>query len=131
MTGVNKKFRELLFLELWCCTKQETSLKEGKLIMKRWLFVLLMAVACSPGVVSAQDTAYKALRALGAQRGEKALGQVMAIVGHSGRPQPVDWEITLEDPTARGGVRELDIVSGLISSERAPVHPPRDQLRSN
>jgi hypothetical protein len=92
--------------------------------MKRWLFVLVVAGACAPGFVSAQDTAYKALRAVGTQRGEKALGQVTAIVGQSGRPQPVAWRITLDDPAARGGERELDIVSGQISAERTPVRPP-------
>jgi len=89
--------------------------------MKRWLFFLLVAVAFAPGFVLAQDTAYKALRAVGAQRGEKALSQVTGIVGQSGRPQPVAWRITLEDPAARGGEREFDIVSGQISSERTPV----------
>ena len=96
--------------------------------MKHWLFVPMVAVAFSPGFVSAQDTAYKALRTIGAQRGEKALNQVIAISGQSGRPQPVDWRIALDDPTARGGVRELDIVSGKISSERTPVRP--SQARS-
>ena len=99
--------------------------------MKRWSFVLLMAVAFAPGFVSAQDTAYKALRAVGTQRGEKALSQVTAIVGQSGRPQPVAWRISLDDPAARGGERELDIVSGQISSERTPARPPhQDSLRS-
>jgi hypothetical protein len=91
--------------------------------MKHWLFVPIVAVALSPGFVSAQDTAYKALRTIGTQRGEKALNQVISISGQSGRPQPVDWRISLDDPTARGGVRELDIVSGQISSERTPVRP--------
>jgi hypothetical protein len=100
-----------------------TRTKEKKFLMKRWLFVLLMAVAFAPGFVSAQDTAYKALRSVGAQRGEKALNQVTEIVGQSGRPQPVAWRVTLEDPAARGGERELDIVSGQISSERTPVRP--------
>ncbi len=92
--------------------------------MKRWLLVLLMAVALAPGFVSAQDTAYKALRAVGAQRGERSLNQVLAIVGQSGKPQPVAWEIMLSDPAARGGQRELDVVSGQISSERTPARPP-------
>ena len=89
--------------------------------MKRWLLVLLMAVALAPGFVSGQDTAYKALRAVGAQRGERSLNQVLAIVGQSGKPQPVAWEIMLSDPAARGGQRELDVVSGQISSERTPA----------
>jgi hypothetical protein len=96
--------------------------------MKDWLFAPIVAVALSPGFVSAQDTAYKALRTIGAQRGEKALNQVIAISGQSGRPQPVDWQIALDDPTARGGVREFDIVSGKISSERTPVRS--SQVRS-
>jgi hypothetical protein len=83
-----------------------------------------MAVAFAPGFVTAQDTAYKALRVVGAQRGEKALNQVTAIIGQSGRPQPVAWRVVLDDPAARGGERELDIVSGQVSSERAPVRSP-------
>jgi hypothetical protein len=91
--------------------------------MNRWLSVSLLVVGFTQGFVKAQDTAYKALRAVGAQRGEKALNQVVAISGQSGRPQPVDWRISLKDPAARGGVRELDIVSGQISSERTPARP--------
>ena len=72
--------------------------------MKHWSLVLLMAVAFAPGFVSAQDTAYKAVRAVGTQRGEKALNQITAVVGQSGRPQPVAWRISLDDPAARGGV---------------------------
>ncbi len=97
--------------------------------MKHWLFVPMVTVALSPGFVSAQDTAYKALRTIGSQRGEKALNQVVAISGQSGRPQPVDWRITLDDPTARGGVREFDIVSGQISSERTPVRSSQARSR--
>jgi hypothetical protein len=91
--------------------------------MNRWLFVLSLVAGFTPGFVDAQDTAYKALRAMGAQRGEKALNQVVAISGHSGRPQPVDWRISLNDPAARGGLRELEVVSGQISSERTPARP--------
>jgi hypothetical protein len=91
--------------------------------MNRWLSVSLLVIGFTQGFVRAQDTAYKALRAVGAQRGEKALNQVVAILGPSGRPQPVDWRIYLNDPTARSGVRELDIVSGQISSERTPARP--------
>jgi hypothetical protein len=97
--------------------------------MNRWLLVLLMAGAFAPGFVSAQDTAYKALRTVGAQRGEKALNQVVTIVGESGRPQPVAWRVTLDDPGARGGERELDVVSGRISSERTPARPPTSGVR--
>jgi hypothetical protein len=115
---------KISFPQVLPCTKSETYVEKGKLLMKRWLFVLLVAGACVPGFVSAQDTAYKALRVVGAQRGEKALGQVVSIVGQSGRPQPVAWRVTLDDPAARGGEREFDIVAGQISSERTPARPP-------
>jgi hypothetical protein len=91
--------------------------------MKRWLFVPLLVLGFTHGLLRAEDTAYKALRTMGAQRGEKALNQVVAISGQSGRPQPVDWRISLSDPAARGGVRELEIVSGQILSERTPARP--------
>ena len=99
--------------------------------MKRWSFVLLVAVAIAPGFVSAQDTAYKALRAVGTQRGEKALSQVTAILGQSGRPQPVAWRVLLNDPAARGGQRELDIVSGQVTSERTPAAASRIGIDHN
>ena len=88
-----------------------------------WLFVSLLVIGFTQGFVKAEDTAYKALRTIGARRGENALNQVVAITGQSGRPQPVDWRISLNDPAARGGVRELDIVSGQISSDRTPARP--------
>jgi hypothetical protein len=91
--------------------------------MKRLSFVFLLAGALAPGFVLAQDTAYKALRAVGTKRGEKALNEVTSLVGHSGKPQPVDWVVTVDDTQARGGAREFDVVAGQISSERTPVHP--------
>jgi len=88
--------------------------------MKRWLVVSLLTVV-TPGFVLAQDTAYKALKTVGTQRGEKALNQVVSVVGKSGHAQPVSWEVSLSDPAASAGVRELQITSGVISSERTPV----------
>ncbi len=89
--------------------------------MNRWLFFPLLAIGFAHGFAKAQDTAYKALRTIGTQRGEKALNQVVSISGQFGRPQPAAWRISLSDPGARGGVRELEIVSGQISSERTPA----------
>lgn len=91
--------------------------------MNRWLFFPLLAIGFAHGFVKAEDTAYKALRTIGTQRGEKALNQVVSISGQFGRPQPAAWRISLSDPGARGGVREVEIVSGRIFSERTPARP--------
>ena len=69
----------------------------------------------------AQDTAYKALRSIGVQRGEKSLDHIVSISGRSGQPQPVNWTVLVEDPAARGGLREFDVVGNQVSAERAPV----------
>jgi hypothetical protein len=88
--------------------------------MKRCLIVCLSVVIAST-VALAQDTAYKALRVIGTQRGEKALGQILSISGKSGRPEPMEWTVKLDDPAARGGVRELNIANGQITADRAPA----------
>jgi hypothetical protein len=79
------------------------------------LFLLAVAVRAE------ENTAYTALRLVGNLRGEETLKQVLAVSGESGNPQPGMWTIVLDDPGARGGVRELQIVSNQVASERTPV----------
>ncbi len=67
------------------------------------------------------NTAYTALRFVGTLRGEEALKQVLSVSGEAGNPQPGMWTVVLDDPAARGGVRELQIVSNQVASERTPV----------
>lgn len=43
------------------------------------------------------------------------------IKGERGDPMPSEWVILLADPSARGGVREVSIVNGRITSERTPL----------
>jgi hypothetical protein len=82
-------------------------------------FVALFLLAVS--VRAEENTAYTALRLIGNLRGEETLKQVLAVSGESGNPQPGMWTIVLDDPAARGGVRELQIVSNQVASERTPV----------
>jgi hypothetical protein len=89
--------------------------------MKRRLVVSLFTLL-APGIVLAQDTAYKALKAVGSQRGERALNQIVSIAGNSGHSQPITWSVSLVDSSARAGVRELQVTSGIITTDRAPVH---------
>lgn len=81
------------------------------------LSILLLAHAAAFG----RDTAYKALRVLGNERGQSKLNRVIEVQGRNGAPQPAAWKIVLDDPSARGGVREFEVEKGRIASERAPV----------
>jgi hypothetical protein len=89
-------------------------------VMRSWLFVcgstVLFAVTGH-----AQVTAYAALRTVGSSRGEKVLKQVLAISGEGSGAQPTHWKVWIDDPGARGGVRELEVSGDQITSERTPV----------
>ena len=65
-------------------------------------------------------TAYEALRVVGTQLGRDVLSHVVSVTGLEGDPQPETWKITLENPDARGGVREVQVANGRIDSERTP-----------
>jgi hypothetical protein len=41
--------------------------------------------------------------------------------GQRGDPMPSDWTVLLADPSARGGVREITVAEGRITSERTPL----------
>jgi hypothetical protein len=69
----------------------------------------------------AEDTAYTALRVVGRSQGQEALNHVLELRGRSGSPQPAVWKIVLDEPRARGGVREVEVQRGKIVSERTPA----------
>jgi hypothetical protein len=71
--------------------------------------------------LSAAETAYNALRVVGKQNGADVLNRVVEVRGRSGTPAPASWKIVLNDPGARGGIRELEVQAGKIVSERTPV----------
>ena len=67
------------------------------------------------------DTAYTALRVYGKKEGEQALYHVLELRGKGGEPQPATWRLTIEEPRARGGVREIEVRGGRIVGERTPT----------
>src|ERR1700745_748838 len=87
----------------------------SKLVVAFLLFVV-------PALVLAQEqaTAYEALRVVGTQFGRGALNHVVSITGVEGNPQPEKWKIMLEDPSAPGRVREVEVADGRVASERTP-----------
>lgn len=81
----------------------------------------LAVLFCGPFAGLASDTAYQALRAVGIQRGQEILNHVLEVQGRNGAPRPASWKILLDDPAARGGVRELEVVDGKVTAERTPI----------
>ncbi len=70
------------------------------------------------------DTAYKALRLFGKQQGEKLLNRVVELRGRNGVPQPQVWKVTASDPSARGGLTEVEVQRGSIIAQRTPTAKP-------
>ncbi|MEA3186789.1 MAG: hypothetical protein QOD99_619 [Chthoniobacter sp.] len=85
------------------------------------LVPILSALLCASVTSFARDTAYQALRAIGSARGQEILNRVIEVHGRGGAPQPASWKVVLDDQTARGGVREVEVTNGKIVSERTPV----------
>jgi len=89
-------------------------------VMQSWLFICASTIFFTV-IGHAQVTAYAALRTVGSSRGEKVLSQVLAVSGEGSSAQPSRWKVWIDDPAARGGVRELEISGNQITSERTPV----------
>jgi hypothetical protein len=81
---------------------------------------LVLGAGAAP-LLATPDSAYTALRTVGTERGADALKHVIEVEGHGGVPEPVVWRVVLDDPSARGGVRELDIAHGKIVAEHTPL----------
>lgn len=82
---------------------------------------LLFVTASLLAISVRAESAYEALRSFGSARGQGQLNHVIEVQGRNGGPQPRSWKILLDDASARGGVREVEIRKGEIISERTPV----------
>lgn len=90
--------------------------------MKYWgvgFFAVLFVVTA--GFASAQETAYAAMRVVSAAKGFGMLEKLVEVQGKDGGPQPESWTLLFNDPSARGGVREIVVQDGAIVSERTPL----------
>ena len=83
--------------------------------------VLLGFLFATPLAATAADTAYSALRVIGKRDGQETLNRVIELRGRGGSPQPSAWKVTIDEPRARGGVREIDVQRGKIVGERTPT----------
>ena len=81
----------------------------------------LLFAFCFPFATLGGETAYQALRTVGAERSQGLLKNVIEVKGRNGTPQPAVWTVLINDPLARGGVREIEVSKNHIVSERTPV----------
>ncbi len=81
---------------------------------------MLLLFAAS-ALAQERPTAYQALRIVGTQLNRDFVNHVISVTGQDGNPQPETWKILLDDPKARGGVREVEVGNGRIVSERTPT----------
>ncbi len=81
---------------------------------------ILSALLLSASAVFAQTnpTAYDALRTVGNQVNRDFVNRVVSVTGVDGNPQPSTWRILIDDPNARGGIREVEVTDGRITSNR-------------
>ncbi len=49
------------------------------------------------------------------------MNKVVEVAGHDGTPQPSTWRILLDDQSARGGLREIEVSKGHVVSEHTPM----------
>ena len=83
--------------------------------------ILLILLVCSSSVFAGNaGSAILALRAI-ADQPYAANATIVELKGERADPMPAEWQILLADPSARGGVREVSVANGAITSERTPL----------
>jgi len=100
---------------------QWTAGKSGCSVLRMWKTLAVLLLLSAPVLAQEQATAYDVLRVVGAQLNREFVNHVISMTGVDGNPQPKTWKILLDDPQARGGVREVEVRHGRIDSERTPV----------
>lgn len=73
-----------------------------------------------PSALLAGDTAYDALRAVGAKFGADSQTRLVGISGKAGRPQPGLWSVQIEDPSGRGGLLQVNVQRGAVVGQTRP-----------
>jgi hypothetical protein len=78
----------------------------------------VMLLSASAVFAQTNPTAYDALRVVGNQVNRDFVNRVASVTGVDGNPQPSTWRILIDDPNARGGIREVEVTDGRIISNR-------------
>lgn len=85
-----------------------------------WKTLAALLLLSTSALAQENPTAYDALRVVGTKLNRDYVNRVISVTGVEGNPQPETWKILLEDPRARGGVREVEVANGRIVSQRTP-----------
>ena len=88
-------------------------------MLKSFAALLLSA---SAAVAQDHPTAYDALRAVGNQVNRDFVNRVVSVTGVDGNPQPATWRILIDDQSGRGGLREVEVTDGRVTSNRSSAH---------
>lgn len=88
--------------------------------MKTLFPVLIAFLLQAASVFGQEQTAYSALRVVGKAQGDEALSHVLELRGRFGDPEPDVWKVLIDEPSARGGVREFEVQRGRVIGERTP-----------
>jgi hypothetical protein len=86
-----------------------------------WRLLLALLISTAPALAQESQTAYEALRVVGTQLKRDYVNHIISVTGVNGDPQPQVWKILIDDPSARGGIREIEVENGRVFSERTPV----------
>jgi hypothetical protein len=86
-----------------------------------WKCLVGLLLFVTPVLADEHATAYEALRAVGAKFSRDSVNRIISVTGVDGTPQPQTWKILMEDPRAQGGIREVEVSDGQITSERTRV----------
>jgi hypothetical protein len=86
-----------------------------------WKTLAALFLCITPAMAQERLTAYDALRVVGVHLNREAVNHVISVTGVDGSPQPETWKILLDEPRARGGVREIEVRNGRVASERTPT----------
>ena len=83
--------------------------------------ILLSLLFCTSSAFAGNaGSAILALRAV-ADQPYSANSTIVELKGERADPMPAEWQVLLADPSARGGVREVSVANGVITSERTPL----------
>jgi len=82
-----------------------------------WRTLVALVLFVTPALAEERVTAYDALRVVGIHINRDAVNHVVSVTGAKGDPQPETWRILLDD-RAHGGIREIQVRNGRVTSER-------------